>query len=135
MREIKFRAWDKKFKIMINPTDSFADYIGFDGTIHEIGEYSNYSGGGKTDEDVSKQYEVMQWTGIKDIFEGDIVSARIASDKARFVGYVHYLNCQYWVNYIGYESYYVELMSLVNAEYEPIEVIGNIYQNPELMNP
>ncbi|KPV60743.1 hypothetical protein QJ48_04265 [Paenibacillus sp. A3] len=89
--------------------------------------------------------KLRQYTGLRDIkrteeypngqeiYEGDVVKAREQSNMATFTGYVHFLNGQYWVNYIGYESYYVPLIQLVNAVYEPIEVIGNIYDNPELL--
>jgi uncharacterized phage protein (TIGR01671 family) len=119
MRTIKFRAWDKERKEMIQPHDG--DFIKW----HAPSNWKDC-------------YELMQYTGLKDkngkeIYEGDIVSARLASNTAGFTGYVHYLNAQYWVNYIGYESYYQSLIYLHGAEYEPIEVIGNIYENPELI--
>lgn len=81
---------------------------------------------------------VGQYTGLKDslekeIYDGDIVSARNRSDMARFTGYVHFENGQYWVNYIGYESYYLPLMLIVNAQYEPIKVLGNRFEHPHLL--
>ena len=80
---------------------------------------------------ICKLKSMSQYTGMNDkngnkIYEGDVVQAREQSDKAQFKGYVNFSNGQYWVNYIGYESYCVPLLQLVNAVYEPIEVIGHI---------
>lgn len=130
----KFKAWSYTDKKWYDRVLAGCDSEGSDAVCHcvysdEHGDWVNF------DEFCGV---VVQWTGLKDkkgkeIYEGDIVSARVASNTAGFTGYVHYLNAQYWVNYIGYESYYQSLIYLHGAEYEPIEVIGNIYSNKELL--
>jgi hypothetical protein len=85
MREYKFRLWDKKYNVIWYQDFCSDTYITLYGKVHEIGEYSTYGGGGKTVDDVSEQYEIMQYTGLKDkkrteqfpegqeIYEGDIL--------------------------------------------------------------
>lgn len=121
MREIKFRAWHEHGKRMVyGPSDDIVN----PSWVLAMCSANNI--------------EPMQYTGLKDhngkdIYEGDIVTARKESNTAEFTGYVHYVNSQYFVNYIGYESYYQTLIYLHGFEYKPIEVIGNIYENPELL--
>lgn len=123
-REIKFRSWDKILKIM---SYNSVDAINFkgqillnDGKFHDIN---------KTD------YILMQYTGVvdkngKDIYEGDIV--RIWANPRDYGGYKGH-------NYTGVVEYEEFSLGFILSDghglrdFEFIEIIGNIYENPELL--
>lgn len=134
-REIKFRAWDLDRKQMRGVMDvKWFD----DGAMRVNATESQTAYEPRLKTKNVTEFVLMQFTGLTDrngneIYEGDIVTAREKSNTATFTGYVHFLNGQYWVNYIGYESYYVPLIQLVNAVYEPIEIVGNVYQDKHLL--
>lgn len=144
-REIKFRAWDKKYNIMLEPEAFNRNdvWIGGDGGVYEIEEWSSYSGGGKIENDVSDQYVLMQYTGLKDrngkeIYEGDILKG--------YNGIDGYPESKHVIQYFQPDCRFIsifandfaggkwddrnESMGLVWVE---CEVIGNIYDNPDLL--
>ena len=124
MREIKFRAWHKEEKIM-------GEVLGID-ILHKEIFFSN--------EDVDcyehtdfKDIELMQYTGLKDknnkeVYEGDIVKLRANHG----IGVIKYYDewGAFVVEYIKPRSLTVLGM---NYYKEDIEILGNIYKNPELI--
>lgn len=124
MREIEFRAWCKKQKEMrydVQLSKYFYEFI----------EFSN-------------DYELMQYTGLKDkngvkIFEGDILKYP-DNDEKDCMGVVEYghFNCSCCHAVFGFTTINNkgwEIDMLVNDKEEtPLyEVIGNIYENPEFL--
>lgn len=122
MKETKFRAWSKG-------ANMFLDITGFEtekGEIYGIFHDGDYIGYDKEDIDL------IQYTGLKDkndkeIFEGDIVQVSghpfrgsIDIDGNYEVGYNEYMElcCGSW--YLFRMRHWAE-------------VIGNIYENPELL--
>lgn len=120
MREIRFRAWDKKHKKMAEVYT-----LGLTGIEHTTicTDGQLYSGCGKDD------IELMQFTGLKDkngkeIYEGDIV---------RCGDYVE--DADAWNEWEREVTWDEENGSWLGIDGERNEVIGNIYENPELLIP
>ena len=123
-REIKFRAWYKEKK-------RIGKVLGI-GILHKEIYFSN--------EDVDcyghidfKDIELMQYTGLKDknnkeVYEGDIVKLRANHG----IGVIKYYDeCgAFVVEYIKPRPLAVLGM---NYYKEDIEILGNIYKNPELL--
>ena len=114
-REIKFRAWDNINKKM----------------VEDIYDHTFY----KSLNDCLKNSFVMQYTGLKDkngkeIYEGDII---LFPHRRKFAkGQVVFYNSGYKIQY--QEPCFDKFISLFVNIYEfELEVIGNIYENPELL--
>lgn len=113
----KFRAWDKKDRIMMR---SHEHKVTFSGKL--------FSNNGL---DVTDDYILMQYTGLKDkngkeIYEGDIVKIKYYDA----LGTVEFRNGSFWI--FEKTKPYVEenpQWSIQCAQY----VEGNIYENPELI--
>ena len=127
MREIKFRVWDKNDKrIFIDP-----QMIDFYNKIIGYMQYTSYSIPVGFEE--FEYSELMEWTGLydkngEDIYEGDIVKLRANHG----IGVIKYSDewGAFVVEYIKPRPLAVLGM---NYYKEDIEVLGNIYQNPELL--
>jgi len=148
MREIKFRAWDKENKKMVYNgyfdefKGPFGDYryvlvsINLDGSINaQIPDDGGKNGLHEHDSDDFKKdrIELMQCTGLKDtagreIFEGDFLRATHPSVEFNHIGYV-----QYNEEVAAFELYRDVYISMPLLEYDKFEIIGNIYENPELL--
>ncbi|HHI3608506.1 TPA: YopX family protein [Bacillus anthracis] len=121
MREIKFRARDEEFSEMIENPHCNPD--NYDGDINF--EFRN-----------SKNVIWMQYTGLEDkngkeIYEGDVVDT--VYDGELFTGIVIYDESELDFKATNGQENYGS-----NFQYLPccdeVEVIGNIYENPDLLN-
>lgn len=112
MREVKFRAWDEDKKQMLEPQD-----------LSVSRKYWKWLG--------QYDYPLMQYTGLKDkngveIWEGDVVKHtywRYPKVKTSELGVV---------SYCDREARFEFCLSL-NTPLLELEVIGNIHENPELL--
>lgn len=130
-REIKFRAWNFKDKKMFSAEDMAEDQM----TILPTGNFINVHGV-STKLSVIYPHESMlplQYTGLKDkngkeIYEGDVTNK----------GIVRWFDDLVWDSSgsqhpgFYFDNYGSELDWHLGFD-DAIEVIGNIYENPELL--
>ena len=133
MRKIKFRAWDKRGEKMYQVQD-----LGI-GKENWLKTATNYKE--QPDTGYNKFYpsevEIMQYTGLKDkngkeIYEGDIVNIETMEGEKE-TAKIEYSE--------DYAQYIITSTGIVYLEAEPlcdfidrgIEVIGNVWDNPELL--
>ena len=161
-RKIKFRVWDRALNKMItkenvkelldtvNTGDCDTDYTysrdewypAYDILI--IFDYFEDIQYRYIEDTSTKRFELMQYTGLhdkngKEIYEGDIVlyqdweMAYEGGGNDSFInkGIVEYRedNCCFNVT----ERQTVDLADVLYKDNEDLEVIGNIYNNPELL--
>ena len=115
MREIKFRVWNKTQKVM--------------GTVEKINFVTGYVVNDSfVSESEDEEIILMQYTGLKDkngkeIYEGDIVE----NNYIKWV--IDWYEGGVYLKQIGkeYNTWWI------GGEYEHSEVIGNVYENPELI--
>ena len=131
MREIKFRFFRElpsKKMIYDNPDI----YIGFEGSVYGIVRYSE-----KDIEHSKLNLVPLQYTGLKDkngteIYEGDIVDThpfhKISHPKNRYQKVIFWAGSfEAEHNNFGWEGEEIVVL-------EECKVIGNIYENTELIN-
>lgn len=113
MREIKFRAWMyRKMLYNVFPTGKNGECYSFISNLYY-----------KCD------HNIMQYTGLKDkngkeIYEGDILEYTTEISSKKTIGKVEFYNGCFVV---GRPKDYIYII-------DNIEIIGNIYENPELLN-
>lgn len=136
MRPIKFRAWDEELKKMFIPShiDGFGVLVIEE--RHEIGEGMF----GTHPIEYPRPYQLMQFTGLldskgKEIWEGDLVKTYGGSGEVRFGSYSaggqDYYSQDAYGFYVQRSSYKDDTETLTSG----YEIIGNIYENPELIQP
>lgn len=133
MNNLKFRAWDKKHKEMFEVIK-----IEFNPNIFYMAKEPAW-----VVIRTENEIELMQSTGLKDknrkeIFEGDIVNCGYLFNGSPFdeldeyeeeKGVVKFLNCGFNIKFKNDTNLFIDIMESC----EDIEVIGNVYENKELL--
>jgi uncharacterized phage protein (TIGR01671 family) len=143
-REIKFRVWDKLEKRFIYPDEGYQGHY----TLSLRGKFHNLQNGSGGDEYIIQQYTGLKDKNGKEIYEGDIITFDEYPNGIFVVGWSVYEE-------VGW-SLFVKNINAILSVYEPLAytfngielyeeypvsyfvqngytVIGNIFENPELL--
>lgn len=125
-REIKFRAWDKEGEEMFRVVGVYFP--------HENSKSEDIIVNGRGGTANIKPEHLMQYTGLKDkngveIYEGDVIEN---NDKKWEVYWDE--NCYWGIRMIVSENITTG-RNMICGEDIHSEIIGNIYENPELLSP
>lgn len=156
MRELKFRAWNRQAKEMMYSDGDF--HISYEECwLHFAQDIKN-----PRDKNIHGGYDIQQFTGLldkngKEIYEGDIVRCHRLCDAEKHrknIGFDpqkfpwpenHWYDCieigeiQWSDISMGFvENYdrirYDDIWPLSCGTEHRYEVVGNIFENPELLN-
>jgi uncharacterized phage protein (TIGR01671 family) len=140
-REIKFRAWDQE-------TDLMKRVFGFDDNWVRCWNWDDLDDGPYQDDDTNsvqrKNAVLMQFTGLKDkngrkIYEGDIVRSAPTPDLSVpfIIAKVVWEQDVFSDGDPAFKMFHQQSGHTTSFKQmknrEPFEVIGNIYENPELL--
>lgn len=128
-REIKFRAWRPKSVFrewhFLSDKEWYTRAITEDGVVMEIGDMVL--------QDMSEGIELSQFTGLldknwKEIYEGDVVTIEWWRWNMRVTWLI---DGSFHITHVKKDEFLLRVSFLKNG----CKIIGNIYENPELLTP
>lgn len=138
MREIKFKAWLEDLQIIV--TVHKIDFLG-DGNYKiyfknlQNGKYVDcaLSPSSMVSRNTAKghHFKLMQYTGLKDKNDVEVYEGYIAKKDNGAVGEVVYFKPT--VGHKLYNDNYGQVFDLFETDKKYLEVVGNIYENPEIL--
>lgn len=122
-REIKFRFWDRVHQCWLNPDEAM---VYGNGAVAWDGQW------------VTGEVDVVRFTGLtdkngKEIFEGDVVN--ISAPEWEYQSYTRqevFMDARGWYPWTDVTDE-IGASYLASDNPKDIEVIGNIYESPELL--
>ena len=126
MKEYKFRCWDTENKEMLKVQELDFEDTFYGGRLSiRTDQYNDYF-------DIEDMI-LMQYTGLKDkngkeIYEGDIV--KVFTNKEWRIGKIIYEHSEFTIDVTNNKDLEYGRTSIIE---NLTEVIGNIYDNPELL--
>lgn len=140
--------WDNRMRMVSSIHFPLGSYSGKDISAEAISEPDYYAdgwlGANYSDENTieSFDYILMEYTGLKDkngvkIFDGDILKSKGATEPEEKGFLVKFDICRFRflnINFLDVDSEIYEIhtddLGFIS---EQLEIIGNLYQNPELL--
>lgn len=151
MRELKFRVWDEYNEEYLDISKGMNDgLVGVtadgdnilfleDGQVQKYRVYDKavYDDNGEEIFKKEDVYIVEQDTGLKDkngrkIYEGDIVKLEMWDDRLEKMVYIHTTGVIWNTRYARFDTTHRDVLSDELAG-DCFEVVGNIHENPELV--
>lgn len=133
MREPKFRAWDEQKKVMhydfqfIRSGIEGNDWIVFTSDKHDLKHEPHPF----QDAYFAQQLKIMEFTGLKDrqgkeIYEGDFLKDDLGCGEVKWIPE----HCAFMIKT---DKMYLRLEAGNGVSLTGTEVVGNVYENPELI--
>ncbi len=121
-REIKFRLWDKELGMEYNPILGPIKKMSLNFLLANV-------------DDVLMQYTGINDIAGKEIYEGDIVEPQYGGRY--IVKFGEFDNHQEWEDNVSGNGWYLDDLKWNGLSHlysdKELKVIGNIYENPELL--
>jgi len=140
MNELKFRAWDEQGKVMYHNFQFMRSGNEGNDWIVFIADGVSFDSDFKNNPYFAQQLKIMQYTGLKDkngieIYDGDIYTVNgvgfyyVMNHYGAFVGGISKDRCMPLGWAVDEDDDGDKEMHTDNTDF--LEIVGNIYQNPE----